>query len=666
MAKADQRYGNESISALKGADRVRKRPGVIFGSDGLDGCQHAFFEILSNSIDEAREGHGDRINVTRYLDHSIEIEDFGRGMPLDYNEKEQRYNWELIYCELYAGGKYSNNSGENYEFSLGLNGLGACATQYSSEFFDVISRRDGFEYRLHFEHGENKTDAPNGIVKTPYAGKRTGTVQHFKPDIQVFTDINIPLSFFQETLKRQAVVNAGLRFVLKNETEPGKFETSEFLYANGILDYVNELAGESSLTLPHYAKSERVGRDREDKPEYRVKAEAAFCFSNVSPVIEYYHNSSWLEHGGAPDKAARSAFVSAIDAYLKKRGKYQKNESKVGWNDISDSLILVTNGFSTYTSYENQTKKSITNKFIQEMMTEFLRSSLEIYFTENQQEADRIADQVLVNKRSREQAERTRLNLKKKLSGSIDITNRVQKFVDCRTRDVSRRELYIVEGDSALGSVKQGRDAEYQAIMPVRGKILNCLKVEYDRIFKSEIITDLLRVLGCGVEVKSKVKDINSFDLSALRWDKIIICTDADVDGYQIRTLILTMLYRLTPTLIREGYVYIAESPLYEITCKGRETPYFAYTDKEKDALVKELEGKKLTIMRSKGLGENEPEMMWETTMNPETRRLIRILPGDAEESARMFDVLLGNNLEGRKDYIAQHGARFLDLADLS
>ena len=666
MAKADQRYGNESISALKGADRVRKRPGVIFGSDGLDGCQHAFFEILSNSIDEAREGHGDRINVTRYLDHSIEIEDFGRGMPLDYNEKEQRYNWELIYCELYAGGKYSNNSGENYEFSLGLNGLGACATQYSSEFFDVISRRDGFEYRLHFEHGENKTDAPNGIVKTPYAGKRTGTVQHFKPDIQVFTDINIPLSFFQETLKRQAVVNAGLRFVLKNETEPGKFETSEFLYANGILDYVNELAGESSLTLPHYAKSERVGRDREDKPEYRVKAEAAFCFSNVSPVIEYYHNSSWLEHGGAPDKAARSAFVSAIDAYLKKRGKYQKNESKVGWNDISDSLILVTNGFSTYTSYENHTKKSITNKFIQEMMTEFLRSALEIYFTENQQEADRIADQVLVNKRSREQAERTRLNLKKKLSGSIDITNRVQKFVDCRTRDVSRRELYIVEGDSALGSVKQGRDAEYQAIMPVRGKILNCLKVEYDRIFKSEIITDLLRVLGCGVEVKSKVKDINSFDLSALRWNKIIICTDADVDGYQIRTLILTMLYRLTPTLIREGYVYIAESPLYEITCKGRETPYFAYTDKEKDALVKELEGQKLTIMRSKGLGENEPEMMWETTMNPETRRLIRILPGDAEESARMFDVLLGNNLEGRKDYIAQHGARFLDLADLS
>ena len=666
MAKSAHRYDNESISALKGADRVRKRPGVIFGSDGLEGCEHAFFEILSNSIDEAREGYGSEIHVTRYLDHSIRVEDFGRGMPLDYNEKEQRYNWELIYCELYAGGKYSNNSGENYEYSLGLNGLGACATQYSSEFFDVISRRDGYEYRLHFERGENRTDAPNGMIKTPYAGKKTGTVQHFKPDIQVFTDIDIPLAFYQETLKRQAVVNAGLRFILKDETGPDRFETYEFLYENGIRDYVAELAGETALTAPQYFKAERTGRDRPDKPEYRVKVEAAFCFSNAAPLIEYYHNSSFLEHGGAPDKAARSAFVSAIDAYLKKTNKYQKNESKVGWNDISDSLILVTNGFSTYTSYENQTKKAITNRFIQEMMTEFLRSSLEVYFTENRQEADRIADQVLVNKRAREQSERTRLSLKKKLSGTLDITNRVQKFVDCRTKDPARRELYIVEGDSALGSVKQGRDAEYQAIMPVRGKILNCLKVEYDRIFKSEIITDLLRVLGCGVEVKSRVKDINSFDLSALRWNKIIICTDADEDGYQIRTLILAMLYRLTPTLIDLGYVYIAESPLYEITCKGRETPYFAYNDKEKDALVQKLAGKKLTIMRSKGLGENEPEMMWETTMNPETRRLIKVLPGQAEETARMFDILLGDNLAGRKDYIAENGAKYLDLADIS
>ena len=662
--KSRQEYGNDSISSLKGADRVRKRPGVIFGSDGIEGCEHAFFEIVSNSIDEAREGYGTVINVTRYLDKSIEVEDFGRGMPLDYNEKEGRYNWELIYCELYAGGKYKNDEGESYEYSLGLNGLGACATQYSSEYMDVSVRRDGFEYTLHFKRGENVTDAPNGIIKVPYAGKKTGTIQRFKPDLDVFTDIDIPLAYYLDTLKRQAVVNAGLTFHLKNETAPGQFEEYTFVYPDGILDYARELAGDTSLTPVRSCRAEKRGRDRADKPEYKVKVEAAFCFVQAGARLEYYHNSSWLEHGGAPDKAARSAFVSAIDAYLKQQGKYQKNESKITFQDIADSLILITNGFSTYTSYENQTKKAITNKFIQEMMTEFLRSNLEVYFIENKQDADKIADQVLINKRSREQAENARLNIKKKLAGSIDIQNRVQKFVDCRSKDLSRRELYIVEGDSALGSVKQGRDPEFQAIMPVRGKILNCLKADYGKIFKSEIITDLVRVLGCGVDVKAKSRDLAAFDLESLRWSKVIICTDADYDGFQIRTLILTMLYRLTPALIEQGYVYIAETPLYELTVKDQS--YFAYDDREKDELLKKLAGKKVTIMRSKGLGENEPEMMWQTTMNPETRRLIKILPEEAEATAQMFDVLLGDNLSGRKDFIAVNGAKYLDLLDIS
>lgn len=665
MAKnTSKNYGNDSITQLKGADRVRKRPGVIFGSDGIEGCSHAFFEILSNSIDEAREGHGDVIFVTRFLDRSIEVEDFGRGMPLDFNEKENRYNWDLIYCELYAGGKYQNNEGENYEYSLGLNGLGACATQYASEYFNVTSRRDGFEYTARFRKGENVTDAPNGLLKVPYSGRKTGTVQRFRPDLEVFTDTDISIEFFIDTLKKQAVVNAGLKFVLKNEVSPGKFEPHEFLYANGIVDYVAELAGDSAFTSVRSYKTERRGRDREDKPEYKVRVEAAFCFSNTASRLEYYHNSSWLEHGGAPDKAVRSAFVSAIDAYLKQNGKYQKNESKVSFNDIADSLVLITNGFSTLTSYENQTKKAINNRFIQEMMADFLRSSLEVYFIENKQEADKVAEQVLINKRSREQAEKTRLNLKKKLAGTIDVVNRVQKFVDCRTRDLDKRELFIVEGDSALGSVKLGRDPDFQAIMPVRGKILNCLKAEYDKIFKSEIITDLIKVLGCGVDVKTKSKDLSSFELSALRWNKVIICTDADVDGFQIRALILTMLYRLTPQLIEEGYVYIAESPLYEIIV--RDQSHFAYDDREKEALLKKFEGKKVTIMRSKGLGENEPEMMWQTTMNPQTRRLIRVMPTDVDETMRMFDMLLGDNLQGRKDFIAENGAQYLDRADIS
>ena len=666
MAKKNV-YDNESISSLKGADRVRKRPGVIFGSDGLEGCEHAVFEILSNAIDEARGGHGKLITVTRFLDRSVQVEDMGRGCPVDWNEKEGRYNWELVFCELYAGGKYDNENSENYEFSLGLNGLGSCATQYASRYMDVTVWREGREYRLHFERGEIAGQLESTELTTNK--KRTGTTIRWLPDLEVFTDIAVPLDYYQDVMKRQAVVNAGVTFRLRNETAPGKFETQEFLYENGIADYIRELAGEDSLTEPVFWEAERRGRDRADKPEYKVKLSVALCFSNRVALCEHYHNSSFLEHGGSPEKATRSAMVSAIDKYLRDNNKYTRGESKITFPDVQDCLILVSNNFSTQTSYENQTKKAITNKFIQEAMTEFLRSRMEIYFIENKEAAEKIAAQVLINKRSRETAERTRINQKKKLTEKIDIANRVQKFVDCRTKDVERREIYIVEGDSALGACKQSRDAEFQGLMPVRGKILNCLKADYPRIFKSDVITDLMKVLGCGVEVSGKaVKDLNQFDLSNLRWSKVVICTDGDVDGFQIRTLILTMLYRLCPTLIREGYVYIAETPLFEITCreKGGEKTWFAYSEREKADILKELSGKKVNVQRSKGLGENDPEMMWMTTMNPETRRLIRVLPEDAEETARVFDLLLGDNLSGRKDYIAENGCRYLDMIDVS
>ena len=660
-------YDNESISSLKGADRVRKRPGVIFGSDGLEGCEHAVFEILSNAIDEARGGHGKLITVTRFADRSIQVEDQGRGCPVDWNEKEGRYNWELVFCELYAGGKYDNENSENYEFSLGLNGLGSCATQYASRYMDVTVWRDGKEYRLHFERGEIVGELE--VSDQTGNKKRTGTTIRWLPDLDVFTDIDIPADYYRDVMKRQAVVNAGVTFRLKNETAAGKFETEEFVYEHGIEDYIRELAGLDALTEPVFWEAERKGRDRSDKPEYKVKLSVALCFSNRTALCEYYHNSSFLEHGGSPEKATRSAMVSAIDKYLRDNNKYAKGEAKITFPDVQDCLILVSSSFSTQTSYENQTKKAITNKFIQEAMTEFLRSRMEIYFIENREAAEKIAAQVLINKRSRETAERTRINQKKKLTEKIDIANRVQKFVDCRTKDVERREIYIVEGDSALGACKQSRDAEFQGLMPVRGKILNCLKADYPRIFKSDVITDLMKVLGCGVEVSGKaVKELNQFDLNNLRWSKVVICTDGDVDGFQIRTLILTMLYRLCPTLIREGYVYIAETPLFEITCKEKsgEKTWFAYSEKEKADILKKLEGKKVNVQRSKGLGENDPEMMWMTTMSPETRRLIRVLPEDAEETARVFDLLLGDNLAGRKDYIAENGYKYLDMIDVS
>ena len=659
MASKKTEYGNDSISSLKGADRVRKRPAVIFGSDGLEGCEHAVFEILSNSIDEAREGHGSRIITTRYADGSFEVQDFGRGVPVDYNQKEQRYNWELVFCELYAGGKYNTNNSENYEFSLGLNGLGACATQYSSEYMDVTVKRDGFIYSLHFEHGENV----GGLKKEPYAKKDTGTVIRWKPDIQVFTDIDVPIEYFRDIIRRQSIVNPGLLFQLRSQSG-SSFETEEFIYQNGIADYVEELVGENRLTDVQVWSAERRGRDRADMPDYKVKLQVAMCASNKLSMQEYYHNSSWLEHGGSPEKAVRSAFVSQIDAYLKQNGKYLKNESKITFPDVQDCLVLVSSSFSTQTSYENQTKKAINNKFIQEAMTDFLRHNLEVYFLENKADADRFCDQVLINKRSREKAETTRLNLKKTLQSGNDLASRVPGFVDCRSRDVSMRELFIVEGKSAMGACVQARDSEFQAVIPVRGKILNCLKAEYDKIFKSEIIVNLLKVMGCGVEVRSKSnRNLANFDLAQLRFNKVILCTDADVDGFQIRTLILTMLYRLTPTLIEKGYVYIAETPLYEINTKT--DTFFAYNDREKAAILEELGDKKYTIQRSKGLGENEPAMMSLTTMAPATRRLVKVTPTDAAETASVFDVLLGDDLDGRKRIIAEHGAEYLDMLDL-
>ena len=663
MAQASAAYGNDSIRQLKDEQRVRLRPAVIFGSDGLDGCEHAVFEILSNSVDEARQGYGHLITLTVFKDKSIQVEDNGRGCPLDWNSVEKRFNWELVFCELYAGGKYDNNQGGDYDYSLGTNGLGSCATQYASEYMDVTVWREGNKYQLHFQKGKVVGAKKKALTVEPTDETRTGTTIKWRPDLEVFTSIDIPIEWFQETLRRQAVVNANVTFRLLVEGDEG-FTQEEFCYPKGIEDYILEKIGHDYLTEPFFIQADRRGRDRDDLPDYSVKITACFCFSRGLQMQEYYHNSSWLENGGSPEKAARSAFTSAIDAYIKQQGKYTKNETPIKWQDVQDCLVLVTNCFSTQTSYENQTKKAINNKFIQQAMTAFIKERMETYLIENKAAADKIMEQVLINKRSRENAEKTRQSIKTNLQQKTDMSNRVQKFIDCRSKDRDRREVYIVEGDSAAGACRQSRDAEFQGIMPVRGKILNCLKEDYPRIFKSEIIMDLLRVLGCGVEVKDKrLKNLGTFDLDNLNWNKVIICTDADVDGYHIRTLILTMLYRLVPTLINEGYVYIAESPLYEINCK--EKTYFAYTEAEKANILEEINGQKCSINRSKGLGENDPDMMWLTTMNPETRRLIKVLPEDVVHMETMFNLLLGTDDEGRKRHIAEHGKEYLDQLDL-
>lgn len=656
---AKKKYDNNSISMLKGAERVRKRPGVIFGSDDIEGCIHGFFEIVSNSTDEAKTGHGDRIEVIRFTDGSIQVKDYGRGVPMDWNESEGRYNWELCFCELYAGGKYSD---ANYDYSLGLNGLGAAATQYASEWFDVTSVRDGFEYSMHFEKG----DPAGELVKKKVRGRPTGTIQRWKPDTEVFTEIDIPLERFKEILKQQAIVNAGITYSLHDEQTGEDFT---YLYPEGILGYVTELAADDAMTTPFLFSGEGRGRDRKDKEDYSVKADIAFCFSNKTQVLKYFHNSSFLEHGGSPDKAVRNALVAAFDKEIKTRGKYTAKEAKLTFGDIQDSLILVTNSFSTRTSYENQTKKAINNKYIQEFLTELIKNNLQIWFIEHKPEADKIVDQVLINKRSREQSESQRITVKKKLMEKTDVTNKVKKFVDCRSKDPEQRELFICEGDSALGSLLTARDPNTQALMPIRGKILNIQKASLQSVFSSDIIMDLIRVMGCGVEVRGTKlpKDIPQFDESRLKFNKVIITADMDVDGSHIVCLVTTMIYRLCPQLIEKGYLYYAMTPLFEITDKSgkqHETLY-AFSDAERDKLIKGKDPKKLTIQRSKGLGENDAEMMAKF-ITPGTRRFIRITAAEAEEMEKWFDLFMGNDVAPRKEYIEEHGHEFMDELDLS
>lgn len=649
-------YNNDSIQALKGADRVRKRPSVIFGSDGIEGCKHSVFEILSNSIDEAREGYGKKIELVLHEDNAITIKDEGRGIPVGYNRKEKRHNWELLFTELYAGGKYDNNEGSNYQYSLGLNGLGLTATQYSSEYMDVSILQDGTRYLLHFEKGENV----GGLKKKKTNEKGSGTSITWRPDLDVFTDIHIEGEHFETILKEQAVVNRGIHFVFINERDGYQ---KEFYYEHGIHDYIQELSKDHSFTPVFTINAEGRGRDRKDRPDYNVKFELVFTFNNQENHLKYFHNSSALTHGGSPDLAVKTAFMYEIDKFLKQENRYKKNEKMINFIDIQESLIIISNSFSTITSYENQTKKSITNQFVKKFMTDTIRDRLEVIFTEHPEEMKKILDQVMINKHSRERADATKTAIKKQLRSKVDVTNKVKNLVDCRSKEPEERELFIVEGQSALGSTIQSRDARFQALFPIRGKILNTLKSDMKRIIKNDIIMDLMKVIGTGIEVPGK-KTEDSFDINKLRYDKIIITTDADVDGYQIRTLVLTMFYTLTPELLKAGKIYIVESPLYEIVSKGKS--HFAYSDPQKNHILKELGDQKAKVHRSKGLGENEPEMMWETTMNPETRKLIQVQYDDVESVKYTFDALLGDDIIERKKLIETKGSDYLEYVDVS
>ena len=644
-------YSNESIKSLKGADRVRLRPGIIFGTNDINGCTHSVFEIISNSIDEAKAGYGDTVNIKYMADGTVIVEDFGRGVPMDWNANEQRYNWELVFAEMYAGGKMDADS--MYDNSLGLNGLGCCATQYASEYMIVTSCRDGYKYTMNFKKG-----VPVGeLQKVPYDGP-TGTKIEFKPDLEVFTAIVVDPNVLHDMCRKQALTNAGVHLVVDYEG----YEPIDWYYENGASEFIEQLLGPEKLCDVASYAGEIFCQNSEDTPEYKLKMEIALSFSRQHVLEEFYHNSSHLEEGGKTLDGFRKGAVKVFKKAIKESGKFQKGDELINIRDIEEILCCVFISWcpGALTFFGNQTKKKVLNECFEPAVARFTEEAITRWIAENQKESDRVLAEIVANKKIREKADNVRSSAIKKLSSGIDsFGSQPQKFVGCASKDKNERELYIVEGDSALGSCKLARNGQFQALMPVRGKITNCLKEDLVKVLNSDIILDLLQVMGCGIEVQGKnMKELPKFDIDKLNFDKLIICTDADLDGMQIRCLLLTFFYILTPTLLREGKVYIAETPLYEITC-GKETR-FAYDEKEKDAILKEFDGRRVKIQRSKGLGENDPEMMSISTMRPDTRRLIKVDYAGAEQDINfMFNALLGEDITSRRVLINEYASAF-------
>jgi len=659
---SEKNYGNSSIRTLKDEEQVRQKPAVIFGTNDEYGCANAIYEIIANSIDEAREGFGKKIKVSIFKDGSVEVADDGRGVPMDWNSAENKYNWELIFCTLFASGKYTEGI---YGSSLGTNGLGASATQFASEYMEVKSKRDGKLYVMNFKKGK-----PVGELQvTDTNSEETGTTIRFKPDPEVFINIKqnlLPPEYYINVLRRQAMLLDGLEIIFYHEELEKEIKLR---YDKGIISFLEDATPKPLISKPVLFEGYKVGTDDEEMyPDtYRFDMRFAFTFSREEQLVEIYHNGGSLIDGGATYDGMRTALVKAFEDHMKDNGKLNKSD-KLHIKDIECIILAIgdTKAPGHRTFYKNQTKTAINNPFMKKAYTEFVYRNMRKWI-ETDSQSDKILTEIITNKEAREAADRVTKKVVQSLSkGITGIGNKPDKFVDCKSKDAYEREIFIVEGDSALGSCKLSRNAQFQAIMPIRGKILNCLKKDLTDILSNEVIVDLLRVLGCGIEVKSKfIEGLPKFDINKLNWGKIIICTDADLDGMQIRCLVLAMIYRLVPTLLKKGKVYIAETPLFEITY-GRgsnEATHFAYSEEEKEQILGDLykmgaKDSQIKIQRSKGLGENEPEMMSISTMAPETRRLIPIeYPSDDNKVAMFFNALLGNDIEMRKMLITEYFA---------
>lgn len=633
----------KKIQKLSDLDVVRKNPGIYGGSDDINGTIQTFKEVLNNTVDLYLENPGyNTIDVEYNPDTNVySIQDYGMGLPVGWNETEQDYDYNLVLFTLNAGSNYENN--QKKQISLGKFGIGLSYSIMSSEKAQVIVVKEGVKYTLDIESGTLKN------IEEEKTEQQSGTMVKIKPSNEVFTDINIPEKWLTEYLYEQTVTNKGFKINYKN-TDTG--EEDVFHHENGIDDYIKELSdGKEFTDFVNFESDTLSGKDADNRDEYDSQYNVAYTFNNDNYGSTVFHNSSKLTEESSQHKSIRLAFSYAIDKMINRLGLYNKKESKIKFEDVEDSLLIIINTYSTNTSYKNQTKKGINNLDIQRKLNELLRNSLQVFFTENPLEAEKVVTQVLANKRSREKADRTRIDVRKQLSKKKNtIASKIEGYYPPKSKKKEERILAICEGKSALSSMLDGRDVNTYGIYPIRGKTLNTYKASEKQIASNELITDLYSILGCGMELSGKRgSKANNFDIDNLNFDKIAIFADADEDGIgSIMPLLLVMFERLSPQLLEEGKIYYGQTPKYEV--KTLDEELYAFNDNAFEEIKKKIGNKKYEVNFVKGLGELNQNGISQC-MRPEAENLLQIQV-EKDESVDILKMFMGKDVSKRREII--------------
>ncbi len=637
IKKQTNDYGADKIQVLKGIEAVRRRPGMYIGSTGQRGLHHLIYEVVDNSVDEAMAGFCKKITLTIRKDNSISVEDDGRGMPVDMHPTEKKPAVEVLMTTLHSGGKFDHTS---YKVSGGLHGVGVSVVNALAEWLEVKVTRDGEVYHQRFERGKKKSK-----LKVIGRKKTTGTLVTFMPDSEIFTDIEYKFEMVKSRMKELAFLNKGLIIVMIDERGREKI-TEKLHYSGGLKQFVKYLnEGKKPLhAAPLYFEG--------TKEDVIMELALQYNDSYIENIFSFVNNINTHE-GGTHLIGFKSALTRTINEYAKRNNLFKKGDSQLMGDDVREGLTAVVSVKMYEPQFEGQTKTKLGNSEVKGIIESWFGEKLSSFLEENPPIGRKIIDKAVQSSRAREAARKAKELTRRK--SAIDNMHLPGKLADCSSQEPSRSEIYLVEGDSAGGSAKQGRDRRFQAILPLRGKILNVEKSRLNKILSNEEIKTMISAIGAGIGSED-------LHLDNARYHKIIIMTDADVDGAHIRTLLLTFFYRYMRELVEKGMVYIAQPPLYRVTNAKKE--YYAYSEEEKDRITKQIGEGKVTVQRYKGLGEMNPEQLWKTTMDPERRTILQITLEDAVEADRIFSTLMGDQVEPRRAFIEKN-AKFVRNLDV-